>query len=135
MKEVKGTVGIPKEYFFTMGTRDYTSYESALPREFYQNSIDAGASQITVEFDDEEKTITITDDGCGMDRDIILNKLLVLGGSHKSEGSVGAFGKAKEILYFAWIKYCIRSNYCVVNGENDKFTLTSGEFFTGTKVI
>ena len=38
-----------------------------------------------------------------MNEDILLNKLLTLGGSHKdSPDAVGGFGKAKEVLFFTW---------------------------------
>jgi hypothetical protein len=50
------------------------------------------------------------DDGCGMNANIIRDKLLVLGGSQKKEGSVGGFGKAKEILFFAWSQWSIKSS-------------------------
>jgi hypothetical protein len=38
-----------------------------------------------------------------MNNEIISDKLLVLGGSHKNdENATGGFGKAKEVLFFAW---------------------------------
>jgi hypothetical protein len=115
---VTGTVGIPVEYFLRMAKHDYNSHTRALPREFYQNSSDAGATFINVESDEEKRTISITDDGCGMDLDTLQNKLLVLGGSKKRSGSTGAFGKAKELLFFAWESYEIKTRdlHCVGRG-------------------
>lgn len=115
---VTGTVGIPVEYFLRMAKHDYNSHTKALPREFYQNSSDAGATFINVESDSEKRTITVTDDGCGMDLDTLQNKLLVLGGSKKRSGSTGAFGKAKELLFFAWESYEIKTRdlHCVGRG-------------------
>jgi hypothetical protein len=135
METINGKIGIPPEYFLKMAKHDYNSYREALPREFYQNSIDAGATKIEVTFDEEAKTITITDDGWGMDKDVILNKLLVLGGSHKGEGAVGAFGKAKEILFFSWLDYFIHSNEWVVKGQADSYSLDKDEMFVGTKIV
>jgi hypothetical protein len=121
---VTGQVGIPAGYFLKMARHDYDSYMMALPREFYQNSIDAGATKIVVEFDKEKRTITVTDDGCGMTRAVLLDKLLVLGGSHKQFKSVGAFGKAKELLFFSWVKYEIETLGWKVAGVSSEYTVS-----------
>lgn len=118
----KGTIGIPNSYFLKMAKHDYEDYKSALPREFYQNSIDAGAKNILVTRTDN--CITISDDGCGMTLDILKNKLLVLGGSHKASGSVGAFGKAKELLFFSWEYYTIQTGNLLVEGKGAEYTIT-----------
>ena len=122
-----GVVSIPKSYFFKMAKLDYTKWQSALPREFYQNSVDAGASLIEVDADESSRVIRIADNGCGMDYDTIKNKLLVFGGSKKDAGSVGAFGKAKEILFFSWVKYRIRTQDWLVTGEGAKYTIEKVE--------
>ena len=46
----QGTVAVPKGYFFRMAKLDYEDWQKALPREFFQNSVDAGASNIVVNF-------------------------------------------------------------------------------------
>ena len=125
MKEINGTVGIPNSYFLKMAKHDYENYQRALPREFYQNSIDAGATSINVVFDESDKSITVTDNGCGMNLDTLQNKLLVLGGSLKGEGAVGAFGKAKEVLFFSWKKYNIATRGLLVEGVGADYTITS----------
>jgi hypothetical protein len=122
MSEIKGKVSIPNGYFLKMAQHDYEDYKTALPREFYQNSIDAGAKSIRVSVKDEE--VIIEDDGCGMTMDILMNKLLVLGGSHKAEGSVGAFGKAKELLFFSWESYTIRTGNILVEGTGADYSIT-----------
>jgi hypothetical protein len=77
-------------------------------REAIQNSVDAGAKNINIEINSESRTITLIDDGRGMNEDILLNKLLTLGGSHKdSPDAVGGFGKAKEVLFFTWESWSI----------------------------
>jgi hypothetical protein len=107
MAKANGQVKVPSEYFLRMAKHDYRNHKNALAREFYQNSVDAGAKKIEVVVEDKERIVTITDNGCGMNRHVLVEKLLVLGGSHKKDGSVGAFGKAKELLFCAWDWYQI----------------------------
>jgi hypothetical protein len=106
-----------------MAKLDYKVWKKALSREFYQNSVDAGSNLIEVDADREKKVIHIIDNGCGMDYDTIKEKLLVLGGSKKDQGSVGAFGKAKEILFFSWKSYRIRTQDWLVYGEGANYTI------------
>lgn len=120
---VTGTVGIPVEYFLRMAKHDYSSYRNALPREFFQNSSDAGAKNIWVDSDEERRTITIRDDGHGMDLDTLQNKLLVLGGSKKRKGATGAFGKAKELLFFSWEWYEIKTRNLHCYGQGAEYTI------------
>ncbi|MFA5397345.1 MAG: ATP-binding protein [Methanogenium sp.] len=78
-------------------------------REALQNSVDAGASVIDITVD--ENYVTLTDNGCGMSAETIYDKLLTLGGSFKNNAnSTGGFGKAKEILFFAWAEWSIESS-------------------------
>jgi len=118
-----GTIKVPTEYFFKMAKADYYSYRQALAREFYQNSVDAGATLIEVEVDQENGLVEVSDNGCGMDYSTIRDKLLVLGGSKKAEGSAGAFGKAKEILFFSWKSYEIRTRDLLVTGSGAEYTI------------
>jgi len=135
MDEIKGRVSIPSTYFLEMAKHDYESYRHALAREFYQNSIDAGSKNIHVTTDSESSTITVKDDGCGMNFDVLQNKLLVLGGSHKAEGAVGAFGKAKEILFFSWDSYSIRTGTHLVEGRGAEYTITTVPPVKGTECV
>lgn len=114
---MRGTVTIPADYFLKMAKHDYSNYREALAREFYQNSIDAGATRIEVTTDPERRCIEVKDDGCGMDFDTLKHKLLVLGGSKKGDGAVGAFGKAKEVLFFSWQRYEIETQDWKVEGS------------------
>lgn len=128
MKEtISGTVKVPKEYFLKMAKADYANYRCALAREFFQNSVDAGATQINVWFG--KNKITVSDNGCGMSARTVLDRLLVFGGSKKEEGAVGAFGKAKELLYFAWESYEIFSRDVYVSGAGANYTVETGHPF------
>ena len=105
MSEVAKIV-IGSDYFRKNARSDYAS---PLPfvwiREAIQNSVDAGATEIKITT--EGNSITFTDNGCGMDLDTLTHKLLTLGGTKKESGSVGGFGKAKEVLFFSWDKWFI----------------------------
>jgi hypothetical protein len=128
MRRETGKVEVPKDYFFRMAKMDYENWKRALAREFYQNSVDAGATEIKVSIEDHK--ITVEDNGCGMDFDTIKNKLLVLGGSKKRAGATGAFGKAKEILFFSWKSYTIMTNNLLVSGEGADYTIEEVSDFT-----
>jgi hypothetical protein len=120
MKQVE----IPNDYFLNMSKKDYSHFETAIIREFFQNSVDAGAKQFVIDFDSTEKTLTIFDDGCGMDKDTIVNKLLVMGKSHKdNDNAIGAFGHAKILLYFSWPKWEIRTRNYIVSGVSHYYEI------------
>jgi hypothetical protein len=94
--------------------KDHAKNEYAYPvpwiwiREAFQNAVDAGAKNIKITV--TEDTVTFEDDGCGMTDEIILNKLLVLGGSYKgTSNATGGFGEAKKILFFCWEYWSITS--------------------------
>lgn len=117
-----GKVEVPRDYFLRMAKLDYEDYKKALAREFFQNSVDADSTSIHINFKDD-RCIEVVDDGCGMDYDTIKNKLLVLGGSQKRSGNVGAFGKAKEVLYFSWERYEVRTRDLLVKGQGADYTI------------
>lgn len=131
----EGVVEIPVGYFLKMAKADYEHHARALWREFYQNSIDAKAGTIRVDLYPDTKKATIEDDGIGMTYDILKNKLLVLGGTHKEAGSVGTFGKAKELLFFSWLKYRIATREWVVEGTGANFTISrTDDYVNGTNI-
>ena len=122
-------VRIPHDYFFKMAIRDYYSWKSALFREFIQNSVDAGATIIEFEYDEEY--LTIRDNGSGMDIETIENALLTLGGTKKDGDSVGGLGKAKEILYFAWPDWMISTKGLKVNGSGPMYSINKTKYKKG----
>jgi len=135
MEEINGKVGLPDGYFLKMAKADYRDYRAALWREIYQNSIDAGATRIEVSWDRNSRTITIVDDGCGMDLNTLRNRLLVLGGSKKAEGATGAFGKAKELELFSWEVYELHTNNLLLTGSGNEYTIIEvPEYLDGTSI-
>jgi hypothetical protein len=102
------------ESYFKKTISEYQDWELAFVRETAQNSGDAGAKTIEYTIEEDSSglvTIVCRDDGRGMTKDILLNKFLVMGGSHKdSEDSVGGFGYAKGIILFCHHSYEIKTN-------------------------
>ena len=137
MEEViHGKVKIPKDYFNRAAKREYVFWARSLIREFLQNSVDAGSSSVNFRFNRDRMSLIVQDNGCGMDKDIILNKLLYLGGSHKQDGAIGGFGKAKEILFFAWKSYAIHTKRWFVKGEGSEYSIRKvSSYFNGTRCI
>jgi len=126
--------------FFAKARNDYEDWYWALVREFYQNSIDCKSKLIETWVtltDDGNTQVAITNDGTPMDQEILVEKLLCLGGSGKNfeEGSTGGFGKAKEILYFCHISYIIESGNYRVEGSGATYDLSDNEFRDGTRSI
>ena len=114
--------------FFVKAFNDYASWHWAIVREFMQNSIDCGSDtiQVTVELNESENTVvlTVSNNGDPMSREILVEKLLALGGSGKNfQNTVGGFGKAKEILYFAHRSYKIETGDWTVAGSGAGYNL------------
>lgn len=116
-----GNIHTPRRYFCTMPFNDYSDIDVALPREFLQNSWDAGSTRIDLA--PTENGFCFCDDGCGMTQDIILHKLLALGGTYKQGDCTGGFGKAKELLYFCWPDYIVHSQNNLLLGMQNRFSL------------
>jgi hypothetical protein len=125
--------------FFQKAKNDYSDWRWAVAREFMQNCLDApgcDAVNVTVTFDEAQAqtTLTVTNNGDPMDLTTLVDKLLCLGASGKGfQGTVGGFGKAKEVLYLAHRSYTIRTGTLLVSGSGANYELTEGlENFHGT---
>jgi 3-isopropylmalate dehydratase small subunit len=74
--------------FFAKAKREYQDWRQAFFREVLQNSIDAGATDICFnirQHSDTSAVITVTDNGCGMDRVVCvetLQKMKILGAEY-----------------------------------------------------
>lgn len=118
--------------FFAKAKNDYADFAWALTREFFQNSMDApGSDRIDVKVITVEGNVTqmtVRNNGAPMTREILTDKLLSLGGSGKGfQGTVGGFGKAKEVLYFCHEWYKILTGKLVVEGAGAGYNLVEGE--------
>jgi hypothetical protein len=132
-----GRVKIGPE-FFEKAKNDYDNWQWALVREYMQNGIDAKSKNIKIilkyNITEDLTTMEVVNDGEVMTDNILEDKLLCLGGSGKNfvDGSVGGFGKAKELLFFCHESYTIQSGCTVVTGKGADFTkTTSHEYVNG----
>lgn len=113
------------EYFAKI-LKDYANWKFAFCREAGQNSLDAGATEITVSIElvDGDTVVTWADNGSGMTADTLRRKFMAVGGSLKPDGAAGGFGVAKLILAFAHKRYAIRTSNILVTGQHDTFNVT-----------
>lgn len=123
--------------FFAKAFNDYADWHWAIMREFFQNSVDAGANNIFVTICElgGQTHLEVRNDGEPMSKEILVDKLLALGGSGKNfDGeNTGGFGKAKEILYLAHESYSVHTANLFVEGSGATYTLAEDvEYFDGT---
>jgi len=123
--------------FFAKSRNDYDDWHWALVREFFQNSIDCGSANIHFDAilnDDNNTVVTVKNDGTPMDYDTITNKLFSLGSSGKNfTGTVGGFGKAKEILYFCHKSYNIKTGDIFITGSGAAYNVhPDSDYVDGT---
>lgn len=138
-----GHIRIGEDYFPSV-LRDYRDWKERWWREAIQNAVDAGAKQITCavqKWDDGSYMVQCIDNGRGMDRETILTKFLVLGGTTKraqtpsGAPTAGGFGKAKELLLLPWISWQIQSRDVHVSGQGGAYEVESaGGWFDGTAI-
>jgi hypothetical protein len=104
---------------------DYADWKQKWWRECVQNSVDAGAKNVSLDVQtqpDGSVVVTCTDDGHGMDVDTMLNKFLVFGETTKTHGdTAGGFGKAKEMLLLPWIWWRVESNGQKLEGVGNQY--------------
>ena len=122
--------------FFRKAFNDYANWRWAIVREFMQNSIDCGSRRIAISVESEggDTIMSVTNDGSPMSREILVTKLLALGGSGKNfNETVGGFGKAKEILYYAHKSYEIHTGNLLVRGSGAGYDLSEVDAIDGTR--
>ena len=123
--------------FFAKAKNDYAEWLWAWVRELAQNSIDApGTTEIRFEFslDTNGNTIaTCFNNGKSMDHETLVNKFLSIGESGKGfQGTIGGFGKAKELIAFCHQSYCIHTGILMVTGEGAEYELIETHLNNGT---
>lgn len=119
--------------YFKKEFADYNNWHWAYIREALQNCIDAPSSNAieiklhTIEHTDPTQRatqITFSNNGKPMDIQTIEDKLLSLGETGKGfDGTVGGFGKAKVILYFAQQNYHIHTGEHLIIGEGGNYEI------------
>lgn len=130
------TIGISREFFTTV-LKDYEDWKLKWWREAIQNAVDAGANKIDCTIlhnEDGTVTVSVSDNGGGMDEDVLINKFLMLGGSTKQLGSgaAGGFGKAKELLILPWLSWTVHTRDRIIRGEGISYTVHEAPHLEGT---
>ena len=129
------TIHIPAEHFTKSAKRNYSDVDTALIREFLQNSVDAGATRVS--FNIDENSLQCIDNGHGMTKERMVSALLTLSGSYKAKGSnsIGCFGSAKEILIIQHDHYTIHSLDTKVEGQVLQYEfIENSSRFEGTDI-
>lgn len=135
--ELGGTVRIPKSFHVRERDRAYDDWTLSIWREYFQNSIDAGATRIDIGIysavpkgyegrDPDARSVTrlvFQDDGGGMSLDVLKNVYFALGETTKGgdDDSVGGFGRARIMQNFGNVRYSIRTQDLLVEGDGSDF--------------
>lgn len=125
-------VKIPDGFFLAEAKKEYYDYKSRHLVELLQNSVDAGASEIYFNFGDND--LEIIDNGRGMSKQRMVDALLTMGGSIKTENSVGGFGAAKKLILYSHKNYIIHSLDTYVEGSVLQYKFVNCTYFNGTRV-
>jgi hypothetical protein len=125
-------VSIPAGYFHKLTKQEYYDHQSRLIIELLQNSVDAGATKIYLDFG--INSYTCRDNGRGMTKDRMVEALLTMGGSVKETGSTGGFGHAKICLLFQHESYTIHSRDTKAVGSSLDYEFVDCEYLNGTLV-
>jgi len=123
--------------FFAKAFNDYADWHWSLAREYLQNCLDAPGTQqieVTLQPEGNDTLLVVANDGAPMTEDILVGKLLALGGSGKDfNGAVGGFGRAKELCLFCHKSYEVHTGKLLVTGAGANYDLTVAEYLTGTR--
>lgn len=126
---------IPEGFFLAEAKKEYYDYQARLIQEVIQNSYDAGATEIRLNFG--ENNYSIEDNGHGMSRQRMVDALLTFGGSWKQDSNcTGSFGKAKFLILQAHKNYIIHSLDTYVSGQILQYQFVEGKGYqNGTKIV
>lgn len=124
------SVTTPHDYFRQERDESYADWRLAFARELIQNSQDAGATQMAVEFVEmgTHGRVVFSDNGCGMSLDDLHNGFFELGTSNKrGDGrQTGGYGRARELNCFGQRAYAIRTQDLRVDGVGGHYEVTTG---------
>lgn len=133
-------VKTPKEFYIKERNQFYADWMIAFWREFFQNSVDAGAKNIAISITTEKTRgsfnldadgdanvtrIVFDDDGIGMDASTLSEVYFAIGKSTKDGGtdSVGGFGRARLMTCFSQKRYSIMTKDSFVMGDGPQYVL------------
>lgn len=110
----------------------YSAWDVDFWRENFQNSIDAGATNIVVSIEafGNGSRVVFRDNGCGMDRDTIENVFFTLGETTKEGASgIGGFGRARILTCFSMESYKIRTQNLLISGSGADYEIEQSDNF------
>lgn len=107
--------------------RDLVTNEFVAIFELVKNAFDAGATRVDIEFDPEERSITIVDDGHGMSRSDIRNKWLFVAYSDKALATDSYRDKIKPAGQFAGSKGIGRFACDTLGAGLELYSLAEGQ--------
>ena len=126
-------LAIPKSFFVKERENLYADWRTAFWREMFQNSLDAGASQIEaniLELDDGDTVIEFIDNGSGMEPSTIEEVFFALGATTKeNENGVGGFGRARILTCFANKSYEFWTHYHYCLGDGAMYEIEETDSF------
>lgn len=130
-------VATPKSFFAKERDQFYSDWQISFWRELFQNSVDAGASRISVsirgaaargsfaEAGDSSRKVTrivFEDDGCGMDVETLDRVYFAIGQTTKGDdSSVGGYGRARLMTCFSQERYSILTTDRFVMGDGPDY--------------
>ena len=112
--------------FFENELKAYSDWKDAFWREFFQNSVDAGSRNISVNFqgNPQEPEVEFSDDGRGMSQETLRDVYFRLGESSKGDGDIGGFGRARMLTCFAHQKYWVKSRDYLATGTGAAYQIS-----------
>lgn len=127
----------PKHYWQIRRNDGHSDWTFGFWRELFQNEVDAGAKNISITVSDADGKgsfgrdptvdrvlrVTFSGDGKGMDEKVIREVFLRPGESTKrGTNAQGGFGTARIMLAFSQVRYGIRTQDLVVEGDGSEYT-------------
>jgi hypothetical protein len=118
---------VPHGFFKKERDQSYSRWKPAFWRELVQNSVDAGAKNISTRIlrQADRTIVEFSDDGKGMDEQTLRDVFFRLGASSKDGDSnaIGGFGRARLLTCFSQERYSIRTQDIFVEGSGGEYTL------------
>jgi hypothetical protein len=131
-------ISTPKSYYVTRRIDGHSQWQFAFWRELFQNAVDAGAKRVDISIEDAigrgsfgrdpnlENVVRIKfkDSGRGMSRDVLENVFFRPGETTKKDATTtGGFGTARLMVCFSQVRYSVRTNDLVVEGDGSEYTV------------
>lgn len=130
---------LDKSIFNLIAAGEVVEKPSSIVKELVENSIDAGAKQINIEIRDGGKTrIRVTDDGCGIEKDDLVNAFLPHATSKVKTAddlaNIGTLGFRGEALSSIGAVAKVTMLTKVKDAEGNKIVVEGGEIMEQTPI-